>query len=82
MAYMMTKSAKLTNLFEQPVEYAGYRMLDPAGQRAGKVKVLYANANGEPEYAGVKVGSFDLESVLLPVEALSVVGKRRALVLM
>ena len=79
----MTKNAKRTNLFEQPVVCAGYRVLDPAGQRAGKVKkVLYANANGEPEYAGVKVGSFDLGSVLLPVEALSVDGKRHAHVLM
>ena len=56
---MMTKNAKRTNLFEQPVECAGYRVLDPAGQTAGKVKALYANANSDPKYVGVKVGSFD-----------------------
>ena len=56
---MMTKNAKRTNLFEQPVECAGYRVLDPAGQTGGKVKVLYANENSNPKYVGVKVESFD-----------------------
>ena len=50
---MMTKNAKRTNLFEQPVEYAEYRVLDPAGQTAGKVKALYANANSDPKYVAV-----------------------------
>ena len=45
------------------------------------MKVLRANVNGESEYAGVKAGLFRLRPVLLPVEALSVDGKRRALVL-
>lgn len=81
MANTTTKGATRTNAFERPEEYAGYTVLDPEGRRVGKAKVLYANANGEPEYVRVKVGFLGLRSVLLPVETLAVDEERRALVL-
>jgi hypothetical protein len=50
-------------------------------KRVGKVKKLFVNASGEPEYISVKMGFFGLRCVLLPVQNVAVDEQRRTLVL-
>lgn len=55
---------------EEPERYAGYTLCDPLGQRLGRVKSVFVNRGGLPEYVRVKLGVFGLKSVLIPVQSL------------
>jgi PRC-barrel domain len=45
-------------------EYSGYTVLDPNGEKIGKVDDLFLDENNEPEYVGVKMGFLGTSSTL------------------
>ena len=51
--------------------FAGYEVLDPAGQKIGKVDDLFLDEADEPEYIGVKMGFLGTRSTLIPWDAVS-----------
>lgn len=57
-------------------EYPDYAVCDPEGRRIGRVKELYTNARGEPEYIKAKVGLFELRCVLIPTGFVTVEERR------
>jgi hypothetical protein len=67
--------------FEAPEEYFDYVVRDPEGRKIGRVKELFANARGEPQYIRVRIGFFGLRSVLIPVCFVVVDEERRVLTL-
>ena len=67
--------------FETPKQCAGYRVRDPLGQKIGRLKRLYLNESGGPEYAEIKVGLFGLRTILIPVQTVTVDDELRFLVL-
>jgi hypothetical protein len=67
--------------FETPLEYVGYKLRDPLGQKIGSVQELFVNDKDEPEYVKVKMGFLGLKSVLIPVELLAVNTEHRSLIL-
>jgi hypothetical protein len=67
--------------FEAPQQCAGYRVRDPLGRKIGRLKRLFLNGSGGPEYAEVKVGLFGLKTILIPVQTVTVDDERRFLVL-
>ena len=67
--------------FETPKQCAGYRVCDPLGREIGRLKRLYLNESGGPEYAEVKVGLFGLRTILIPVQTVSLDDELRFLVL-
>jgi len=60
---------------------AGYAVHDPEGKKIGRVKELFANAAGEPEYVRVRLGVIGKRTVLIPVAFATVDDQRRVLVL-
>jgi hypothetical protein len=56
-----------TSSLKLPKKYARYRVCDPEGRKIGKVKEIFANTYGEPEYVRVKMGLFGLRSALIPI---------------
>ena len=42
--------------FEAPRQCAGYWVCDPRGRKIGRLKGLFFNESGGPEYAEIKVG--------------------------
>ena len=75
------RGAWLTERFETPKQCAGYRVRDPRGRKVGRLKRLYLNERGGPEYAEVKVGFFGLRTVLIPLLTVTADAERRFLVL-
>lgn len=69
------------NRFGVPGKCSDYLVLDPQGRRIGRVKELFRNAYGEPEYLMVRVGPFGLKSVLIPVAFVVVDEERQTLTL-
>jgi hypothetical protein len=67
--------------FETPKQCAGYRVRDPRGRKVGRLKRLYLNERGEPEYAEVKVGLFGMKTVLIPLLTVTADAERRILAL-
>ena len=67
--------------FEAPKQCAGYWVRDPLGRKIGRLKRLFLNESGGPEYAEVKVGLFGLKTILIPVQTLTVDDELRFLVL-
>jgi hypothetical protein len=67
--------------FETPQQCAGYGVRDPRGRKIGRLKSLFLNESGRPEYAEVKVGLFGLKTVLIPLQSVTVDAERRFLVL-
>ena len=67
--------------FETPEQCAGYWVCDPRGRRIGRLKRLFLNESGEPEYAEVKVALFGMKTVLIPLQTVTVDAERRFLVL-
>ncbi len=80
MAYVANKEG-LRERLEEPERYAGYAVRDPVGRKIGNLEKLFVNADQEPEYASVRIGFFEFRTVLIPVQAVAVDEKRRALVL-
>ena len=67
--------------FETPKQCAGYRVRDPLGRKIGRLKRLYLNESGGPEYAEIKTGLFGLRTILIPVQTVTVDAELRFLVL-
>jgi PRC-barrel domain len=67
--------------FETLKQCAGYRVRDPRGRKVGRLKRLFLNGRGGPEYAEVKVGLFGMKTILIPLQTVSVDAERRFLVL-
>ena len=80
LTYTAANHGKLGNRFETPVEYVGYKLHDPLGEKIGSVQELFLNDNDEPEYIRVKMGFLGSRSVLLPVESVAVHVERPFLV--
>ena len=57
---------------EEPDRYAGYRLLDPLGQRIGKVERVFASGRGEPQYVRVTVGWMRSKMLVIPTERVAV----------
>jgi hypothetical protein len=53
--------------FKAPKEYVRYRIRDPEGRKIGRVKEVFTNDYGEPEYLRVRMGLFGWKTVLIPV---------------
>jgi uncharacterized protein (TIGR02271 family) len=49
-------------------QYAGYTLVDPSGEKIGKVDDLFLDENDQPEYFGVKMGFLGTSSTLIPVD--------------
>jgi hypothetical protein len=75
------KGAWPIDWFEAPKQCAGYRVRDPRGRKVGRLKRLYLNESGGPEYAEVKVGFFGLRTILIPLLTVTVDDELRFLVL-
>jgi len=67
--------------FETPEQCAGYLVCDPLGRKIGRLKRLFLNEGGGPEYAEVGLGPFGLRTVLIPVQTVTADAGRRSLVL-
>ncbi len=67
--------------FETPKQCAGYEVRDPRGRKIGRLKRLFLNESGRPEYAEVKVGLFGLKMVLIPLQSVTADAERQFLVL-
>jgi hypothetical protein len=65
--------------FETPQQCAGYRVCDPLGRKIGRLKRLFLNESGGPEYAEISVGLFGLKMVLIPLQTVTVDAERRFL---
>jgi hypothetical protein len=75
------RGAWLVEQFETPQQCAGYRVRDPRGRNVGRLKRLYLNERGGPEYAEVKVGLFGMKTVLIPLLTVTADAERRILAL-
>jgi hypothetical protein len=42
----------------EPERYAGYCLLDPRGQRIGRVEVIFTSGGGEPQYVRVTISRY------------------------
>jgi hypothetical protein len=73
--------ARPVERFETQEDCAGYSVRDPRGRKLGRLRRLYLNDRGGPEYAEVGVGLFGLRAVLIPILAVAVDETRRVLVL-
>jgi PRC-barrel domain len=67
--------------FEKPKQCAGYWVCDPRGRKIGRLKRLFLNESGGPEYAEIKVGFFGLRTVLIPLQTVTTDAERGFLVL-
>ena len=67
--------------FETPKQCAGYGVRDPRGRKIGRLRRLFLNESGGPEYAEIKVGLLGLKTVLIPLQSVTVDAERRFLVL-
>ena len=76
-----TRGAWPVERFDAPKQCAGYWVRDPRGRKIGRLKRLFLNGTGGPEYAEVKVGLFGMKTVLIPLQTVSVDAERRSLVL-
>ena len=62
-----------------PGAFSGYRLLDPRGEKIGRVEQAFLDAHGGPEYPGIALGSLGLRRVLVPVLDVVVDGADRTL---
>jgi hypothetical protein len=76
-----TRGAWPVERFDEPKQCAGYWVRDPRGRKIGRLKRLFLNGSGGAEYAEVKVGLFEMKTILIPVQSVSVDVERRSLVL-
>ncbi len=81
MATRAARDAWPVERFETPEQCAGYRVRDPPGRKIGRLKKLFLNEGGGPEYAEVGVGPFGLRTVLIPVQTVTADAERQSLVL-
>ena len=81
MVHAADNRSRMTDVFEEPEEYARYTLCDPRGRRIGRVRKLFVNAYGEPEYVRMKTGLFGLKDNLIPVTSIAVDEEQRILTL-
>ena len=81
MAYTMQDRRKLSDRFESPEAYVGHGLCDPQGREIGRVKKLYLNDYGEPQYIEVKMGLLGRKVVLIPVTGVALNEGKKTLVL-
>jgi hypothetical protein len=67
--------------FDMPEQCAGYWVCDPRGRNIGRLKRLFLNESGGPEFAEIKVGVFGLRTVLIPLQTVTTDAARGTLVL-
>lgn len=67
---------------EEPQRYAGYRLLDPLGQKIGKVERVFTSGRGEPQYIRVKVGWMRSKMLLMPTDRVALDEDLRTLTLL
>lgn len=67
MTHAQTTYCRFESPSGTPEEYAGYEVLDPAGQKIGSAEKLYFNGDGRPEYVRVRIGVLLIRHVLIPV---------------
>lgn len=77
----VNRAGPVSGRFKAPEEYVGYRVHDPEDRRIGRVKELFTNTHGEPEYVRVRIGLLGLKSVLIPIGFVRVDEQRRTLTL-
>ena len=65
--------------FETPKQCVGYWVREPRRRKIGKLKWLFLNGSGGPEYAEVKVGLFRMKPVLIPHQSVTVDAELRFL---
>jgi glycerophosphoryl diester phosphodiesterase len=58
-------------------EYADFEVYDNQGEKVGKVNHLFVDENDQPKYIGVKMGSREIGSHLIPMEIIERVDDRR-----
>ena len=61
-------------------QYAGYDIYDERGDRIGELGDLFVGEDDNPEYVGVRAGSSDTESALIPAEVVTVDDRLRRMV--
>ena len=61
--------------------YEGYMLVDPLGQKLGRVERAFCNGAGEPQYVRIRMGLFGLRLALIPVMDLAVDHDNRDLAL-
>ena len=81
MAQTAVNRREIRSLYGVPGECFDYVVLDPEGRRVGRVKELFTNTYGEPEYVRVRMSLFGLRSVLVPVTFVISNEERRTLTL-
>ncbi len=59
--------------------FAGYKVYDDRGEKIGKVDDLFVDERNRPEYIGVKMGFFGLNSTLIPMEIVRVNDRMRTI---
>ncbi len=59
--------------------YAGYSVYDRDGDRIGKVDDLFIDENDQLEYVGVRMGLLGRKSTLIPVDAIRMDERRKAM---
>ncbi len=69
MANYEERSDRFTAVEDQ---YAGFTVLDPQGEKIGKVDDLFVNENDQPEYFGVKMGFLGTRSTLIPADVTTI----------
>jgi uncharacterized protein (TIGR02271 family) len=57
-------------------QYAGYTVVDPSGEKIGKVDDLFLDENDQPEYIGVKMGFLGTSSTLIPADIATINNER------
>ena len=75
------KDLKTLEWIEEPDRYAGYRLLDPLGQKIGKVERVFASGRGEPQYVRVKVGWMRSKTLFIPTDRVALDEALRTLTL-
>jgi hypothetical protein len=75
------RGARPAERFDKPEQCAGYWVCDPRGRKIGRLKRLFLNESGGPEYAEVRVGFFGLRTVLIPLQTVTTDAARGTLVL-
>ncbi len=57
---------------EKPERYVGYLLLDPLGQKIGKVKRVFTSGRGEPQYMKVKMSWMRPKTLVIPTNRIAV----------
>jgi len=82
LVYPGVKVQETLDCVEEPQRYAGYRLLDPLGQKIGKVERVFTSGRDEPQYIRVKVGWMRSKTLLIPTDRVALDEALRTLTLL